>query len=291
MPLGFVSSTVLAHPSLVRRLEAKASKMEKGRGGRGSVWAHFWRQWAHRYRTRGPQLPSGGILMTWNQPGCVGPLPGFWRTLRNGGWRSQRPEGDSRRPHSSSILSSECPPLRPWIMYPSWMHVSVHAHWHRRGLYHSPAFWYSTHDVCGSSCAVWPNPQRFCHWQLRCGPSMGQCVVTLLNQRQSMAERPGRSPAQRPAQGDRGAIGAASAAPLLQPLILLHLPRSSHRISVPTEPRAWTQELETGGQIARDWYFAGVDVHCSRSTCRAESLRKLAPVDQRHVTNLRGLIT
>jgi hypothetical protein len=106
-----------------------------------------------------------------------------------------------------------------------------------------------------------------------------------------MAERPGRSPAQCPAQGDRGAIGAASAARLLLPLILLHLPRSSHRISVPKEPPAWTQEIETGSQIERDWYFAGVDVHSSRSTCRAESLRKLAPVDQRHVTNFRGLIT
>ncbi len=47
-----------------------------------------------------------------------------------------------------------------------------------------------------------------------------------------MVERPGRSPAQYSAQRDRGTIGAAAAARLLQPLMCIQLPRSSHRISV-----------------------------------------------------------
>ncbi len=46
-----------------------------------------------------------------------------------------------------------------------------------------------------------------------------ECIVTLMNMRPSMVERPGRCPAQYSAQRDRGAIGAAAAARLLQPLI------------------------------------------------------------------------
>ena len=59
-----------------------------------------------------------------------------------------------------------------------------------------------------------------------------ECIETLMNKRPSMVERPGRSPAQYSARRDRGAIGAAAAAQLLQPLICIQLPRSSHRISV-----------------------------------------------------------
>ena len=76
-----------------------------------------------------------------------------------------------------------------------------------------------------------------------------ECIVTLMNKRPSMVERPGRCPAQCSAQRDRGAVGTAAAARLLQPLIWIQLPRSSHRISVTTEPRSRRREIETGGRI------------------------------------------
>ena len=82
-----------------------------------------------------------------------------------------------------------------------------------------------------------------------------------------MVERPGRSPAQYSAQRDRGTIGAAAAARLLQPLMCIQLPRSSDRISVQVTVTDRTTIMEArnrnGGSNRRaqpEWYFARVDV-------------------------------
>ena len=110
---------------------------------------------------------------------------------------------------------------------------------HRYRLYQPAAFRHGTHDVGGSPCAE-RRGNGACFLRMR------QSVVTLLHQRPSRVERPGRSPAQCSAQRDRGAIGAAAAARLLQPLIWLRLPRSSRGISVTTEPRSRRRETATG---------------------------------------------
>ena len=89
---------------------------------------------------------------------------------------------------------------------------------HRYRLYQPAAFRHGTHDVGGSPCAE-RRGNGACFLRMR------QSVVTLLHQRPSTAGRPGRSPAQCSAQRDRGAIGAAAAARLLQPLILAPAPK------------------------------------------------------------------
>ena len=89
------------------------------------------------------------------------------------------------------------------------------------------------------------------------------CIVTLMNKRPSMVERPGRSPAQYSAQRDRGTVGAAAAARLLQPLMCIQLPRSSHRISVTDRTTIMEARNRNGGLNRRaqpERYFARVDV-------------------------------
>ena len=90
-----------------------------------------------------------------------------------------------------------------------------------------------------------------------------ECIVTLMNKRPSMVERPGSSPAQYSAQRDRGTIGAAAAARLLLPLLCIHLPRTSHRISVTDRTTIMEARNRNGGSNRRaqpEWYFARVDV-------------------------------
>ena len=117
--------------------------------------------------------------------------------------------------------------------------------------------------------------------------AMRQSVVTLLHQRPSTVERPGRSPAQCSAQRDRGAIGVAAAARLLQPLIWLRLPRSSRGISVTTEPRSRRRETATGRSNRRtrpESHLAEADVSrmrlavlevCARSRESPNDMRRI----------------
>jgi len=121
-----------------------------------------------------------------------------------------------------------------------------------------------------------------------------ECIETLMNKRPSIVERPGRCPAQYSGQRDRSAIGAAAAARLLQPLICIQLPRSSHRIAVTDRTTIMEARNRNGGSNRRaqpEWYFARVDV--ARIRLAVLEVCALAPlaVAQRHVKNFRGHVT